>query len=287
MALMLFAVTFVMNYYGQFTWALFMTVLAWLGLDEFRTLCKSRGLKPSKFWLRVAVVVFMLSPVFVNQIIFPAKIFLHQSFILAVTALLMLLRMLLREKTHFEDVSASIWALLYLGFLPSFLVWIRGLHYGATFILILLFTIVCNDIFAMLCGRLFGKTPLSPTVSPRKTIEGSLAGLIAGATAFVVAVKAFGFGLNLDIVHRFFVLLTNLTEWNLQPLWVDCFLLFILGLLISLVGQVGDLLESLFKREAGVKDSGTIFESHGGVLDRTDSHFPVAWLGYFIFAYLF
>ncbi len=111
-------------------------------------------------------------------------------------------------------------------------------------VLLLLLPIWAGDTFAYFGGRAFGKRPLLPKVSPKKTVEGALCGL-AGALA-VAALAAL---------------------WLRVPLPRA----FVVGLAAGLLGPAGDLLESLLKRRAGVKDSGTLLPGHGGILDRVDS----------------
>ncbi len=118
-----------------------------------------------------------------------------------------------------------------------------------------------SDSAAFFVGRSLGRHKLSPEVSPNKTIEGALGGVVTS----VVAAWFFN-----DLVLR------PAAQLALAP-WT----VLIFGAVISAVGQVGDLVESLFKREAGVKDSSSILSSHGGVLDRLDSLYfvmPVAYL---------
>ena len=95
-------------------------------------------------------------------------------------------------------------------------------------------------------GRAFGKRPLAPTISPKKTVEGAIGGMVFGTLATAVG------------GHYVF---------TSSPIWV----LALLGAAISLLGIVGDLFESLLKRSAGVKDSSNLIPGHGGVLDRIDS----------------
>jgi phosphatidate cytidylyltransferase len=103
-----------------------------------------------------------------------------------------------------------------------------------------------NDTSAYLVGRTFGRRKLAPAVSPKKTVEGALGGVAGGVATAVVAEAIFGLGFSLAGAALF-------------------------GLALALVGQVGDLAESLVKRQAGVKDSGTLIPGHGGVLDRIDA----------------
>ncbi len=103
-----------------------------------------------------------------------------------------------------------------------------------------------TDIGALFAGKYFGTHPFFPSISPKKTIEGAAGGLLAG-TLVALPVMALG-DLRAPIA--------------LAPL---------VGLSVSVAAQLGDLVESLVKREAGAKDSGTIIPGHGGVLDRIDS----------------
>jgi phosphatidate cytidylyltransferase len=152
--------------------------------------------------------------------------------------------------------AVTLLAVAYTGALPAFLIAIRHNRYperswaGAWLVFFpLVVTWVC-DTAAMFGGRIFGGPKLAPTVSPGKTWSGSTAGLVGG----VLMAPIFG---------------SLILPWvGLEvPLW---HLVVIAGVL-SLTGQIGDLAESLFKREAGVKDSSHLIPGHGGVLDRFDS----------------
>lgn len=107
-----------------------------------------------------------------------------------------------------------------------------------------------TDTFAYFCGRLFGRHKLIPSVSPNKTVEGSIGGTVFCA----VACSVYGY------------VMSGIVE-GLPPIW--CFA--VLGLLVSVVSQIGDLIFSLLKRRYGIKDYGFVFPGHGGVLDRFDS----------------
>ena len=120
-----------------------------------------------------------------------------------------------------------------------------------------------NDSFAYLVGKTLGKHKLFPKISPKKTIEGSLGGLIFALIAAY-------------IISTFEPILTRL-EW------------MVLAVVIVIMGNLGDLLESKFKRVAGVKDSGAILPGHGGILDRLDSLVfaaPFAYLILILFTYV-
>ncbi|MBK5255810.1 MAG: phosphatidate cytidylyltransferase [Vicinamibacteria bacterium] len=122
----------------------------------------------------------------------------------------------------------------------------------------LLAVIVASDVFAYFVGRALGRHKLAPLVSPGKTIEGAIGGLIGAALASAMIGATFFRG---------------------QPLG----LLVTMGVLAAIAGIVGDLLESLFKRYVGAKDSGTLFPGHGGALDRMDGFILSAPLLYAIF----
>lgn len=122
-----------------------------------------------------------------------------------------------------------------------------------------------SDTCAYFVGRRWGTRKLIPSVSPGKTVQGAVGALI-GTT-----VAAVGYG----------QLLSHFPTYRLDPLEAIAF-----GLLISVAAQVGDLAESLFKRDAGVKDSGVLLPGHGGALDRFDSLLFTLPLGYFFFRYV-
>lgn len=128
----------------------------------------------------------------------------------------------------------------------------RGLAWTALIVV----TIWVGDSLAFLGGRRFGRRRLAPRISPGKTMEGSLFGLAGSALAALLCVGLFGL---------------SLPPWGALAL----------GTGIGVAGQLGDLIESLLKRLAGVKDSGTLIPGHGGLLDRIDAlalTFPLAWV---------
>jgi phosphatidate cytidylyltransferase len=170
--------------------------------------------------------------------------------------------------------AVTLFAPLYCGVLPAALLVIRyaggpGKSWAATWLVFfpLAVTWLC-DSFAMWGGKMIGGPKLMPTVSPGKTRSGAIAGLVGGVVTALLYVP-----LALAPVGRAFPLVLAAG----------------MGLLIAVVAQVGDLAESLFKREAGVKDSSALIPGHGGVLDRLDSLYfvlPVTALLYRAFGVL-
>jgi phosphatidate cytidylyltransferase len=137
---------------------------------------------------------------------------------------------------------------------------VRLRQIGGPLLLVLCFAIVwLGDTFAFYCGKRWGRTKLAPSISPNKTREGSIAGLLAGLIAAAV--------------------------WSWLVLGGVSGKVLLLALVVGAAAQMGDLVESLVKRGAGVKDSGTLFPGHGGVMDRLDALFfaaPAAWISIWI-----
>jgi len=145
------------------------------------------------------------------------------------------------------DAAATAFAALYLG-LPLGALAALGIESfggGRLTLLLLIVVIVISDSAQYYTGRAFGRRPLSPAISPKKTVEGAIGGLVFGTLAFAVG------------GHRLFG-----AAWPL---------LLLTGAAIAALGMAGDLFESLLKRSAGVKDSSNLIPGHGGVLDRIDS----------------
>lgn len=163
-------------------------------------------------------------------------------------------------------VSATVFGALYIGGLLGYAVHLRhlpevdGAWHGAALLFVPLLLTWSNDTFAYFVGRAWGAHKLIPSVSPGKTVEGALGGLL-GTIAVAIAYAAW---------------LADFPTYRMDV--VDA---VVLGVLVSVAAQVGDLAESLLKRDAGVKDSGVLFPGHGGALDRIDSllfTLPVAYL---------
>jgi len=151
--------------------------------------------------------------------------------------------------TTVPDAGATLLGAAYLGGLGGSVAALRVVEPasdGAWRIVLLLATLMASDTAAFFSGHLFGRRRLAPSLSPGKTVEGAVGGLVGGAIAAVI-VRALGLP-RLPLSHAIG-----------------------LGLVVSAMGIVGDLAESLLKRWAGVKDSGSLFPGHGGMLDRLDS----------------
>jgi phosphatidate cytidylyltransferase len=146
----------------------------------------------------------------------------------------------------FELFSRYALGVVYVGFLAAHLILLRGLPDGAVWLVVLSAITAGSDSGAYYCGRAFGKRKLCSHVSPKKTVEGAIGGLVAG-----VAFSAF-------------------FAWLLLPAVNWLFLLPVASLLTG-AGILGDLTESVIKRGTDTKDSGRILAGHGGVLDRVDS----------------
>lgn len=162
---------------------------------------------------------------------------------------------------HFvRDAAASVFIIGYIALLGSFTALILAGENGAARMVTFLLCVVANDTGGYVAGVLFGRTPLAPAISPKKTWEG-LAGsaLLAAATGATLAVHVLG------------------VAW-----WVG----LVLGLVCVFFGTCGDLIESAIKRDIGIKDMSSILPGHGGVMDRLDSMLVAAapaWLVMYLF----
>ncbi|MFO0702117.1 MAG: CDP-archaeol synthase [Nitrospira sp.] len=147
---------------------------------------------------------------------------------------------------RWKDPLLALFGVLYVGLPLSTVVSARSLPAGAFLVLFLAVVTWASDSGAYYAGTLWGKHPLMPSISPKKTYEGLLGGLIGAIAAALLAQLWFASELS----------------------WIDA---VALGILLTLTGLIGDLFESAIKRRTGVKDSGGILPGHGGMLDRIDS----------------
>jgi len=178
----------------------------------------------------------------------------------AVALTLILLVFLPAKEDLFHSWAWTLGGVLYIGWLLSFLVALR-LDAGRDWLFLALFATFGSDTAAYFIGKAIGRHKLAPHISPGKTWEGAVAGLFGAVIISLLFTLNIPLGLPLGYGQA-----------------------IILGLLISVFGQLGDLVESLLKRNFGVKDSGNLMPGHGGLLDRLDS---VVFAGVVVYLYYF
>jgi len=211
------------------------------GLYEYFVMLEKKGIKIYKYFGIGMGAIIPLSIMFRFE---PTK---NWELLFIVLALLFIFLMQFKRRNSsgvIVDIATTLFGILYVSWFFSFLIKIRYLESGLAYLAALLIITKLGDIGAYLVGSNFGKHLLIPRISPNKTIEGSLGGL-----AFSI-VSALACSIFLDFNY-------------LQ--------LTLLGLGLGILGQLGDLSESLLKRDCQVKDSGNLFPGMGGVLDEIDS----------------
>jgi phosphatidate cytidylyltransferase len=229
-----------------------------VGLFEFYALLRARQLRP------MVLTGLLLAAALFVEVVHPGG-FGVPCWPLA--ALLLLAVTLGRGGDLAEAVASAAATLLgavYLGAFGGTIAALRVLDpgdEGAWRMVLILAVIMVADTFAFFVGHAWGGRRLAPTISPGKTVEGALGGLLGGVVG-AVSVRAIGLP-DLPLPHA-----------------------IVLGLVVAAMGIVGDLFESLLKRWAGVKDSGRLFPGHGGMLDRLDSLLFGAPVLYYYFLYL-
>lgn len=224
-------------------WLCGLTVVLFiiLGLYEFFSMLEKKGIRIYKYFGIAMGVVIPLS------IIFHFELTKNWELLFIVLALVFLILMQFTRRENsgtIVDISTTLFGILYISWFLSFMIKIRYLEGGLGFFLSVLLITKLGDIGAYLIGSRFGKTPLLPRVSPKKSVEGSLGGLVFSITGALIS-KPF---LHLSYPH-----------------------LAVLGLFLGVLAQAGDLSESLMKRDCGIKDSGGLFSGMGGALDVVDS----------------
>jgi phosphatidate cytidylyltransferase len=180
-----------------------------------------------------------------------------QVLLAAVIALPVLFGLTLSQRTpSVGGMALTLLGIYWIGFGLAHAVLLRGLPHGEGIVIDVLVGTFLGDTGAYLGGRLFGKRPLAPSISPNKTVEG----LLIGMAVTVLAVWFAG---------------------RYQD-WLPSTHALVLGLGVAVFAPIGDLFESFVKRQAGTKDAGTLLGAHGGVLDRLDAVLFTAVVGYYI-----
>jgi len=257
-------------------------LVALLAVEELLRLSEAYGIRPLRWPTLIFVALFFLLLGFdvgAGKPLLSTAAFACGGALAATLAAFVFLSIAMRRVNltgAFPAAMVSAFAFIYVSLPLAMLVQVRQQWSGAFLVLYLLLVVWAGDIFAYFIGRSLGRTLMSPRISPKKTWEGALASmaasLIVGMLLYNYALPVSSALLNAHLITRengFFAL-------EKPPLWPA----LLLSALINIAAQLGDLVESLIKRGAGVKDSGTILPGHGGMLDRVDALLfaaPVLW----------
>jgi phosphatidate cytidylyltransferase len=274
---------------GGLIWALLICVLTVLGANEYIVMAQHKGLKPSPRIIRGMIIAFVVLaasqtivphiPKLMNVTLSPFFALEHFPILLTIGVCISFFRLLFRHEdppATIADIATTILGFIYIGWLPCHLILLRELvppgftahvnpllQPGLAYVWACLFIVFATDVFAYYGGKFFGKHLLYPQVSPKKTVEGAICGFV-GAIFWATFVVYFSDKIFPDHPFQFKL-------WQ-APL---------MGAVVSVGAQLGDLCESLLKRDAGMKDSGNIIPGHGGVLDRGDGLIFAAAISYY------
>lgn len=236
--------------YGNWPFVLLTYVLATIGWLELMRMRLGRTLILLPSIIALCFLWMMLLP---KTVSFP--LMTKPELIIIFVMLLLAYTVLSKNKFTFDDASFMLLATIYISMGFYFLIQARMM--GLNYILFILFIIWATDTGAYFLGSALGKKKLWPKISPNKTIEGALGGIVLASIVGVI----------FQLIYPF----------NMSMLTI-----IIVSIVISVVGQIGDLTASAYKRHFGVKDSGQILPGHGGILDRLDSLLFVLPLMYII-----
>jgi len=246
-------------YVGRTPFLIFVELIATFALWEFLNF-KSKELSLLKIWGVISINLILINT-FLTKV--PST-----SIFAAVIGIALITELFTSIGSPSENIGSFLFAIFYIGFFLSFLIKIRELYsglpynysYGGYVIIALFATIWVCDSAAFFIGTRFGKHKLYPKISPNKSIEGFIAGLIFAVLTMVLAK---------------FILL-DFIDWRK---------IILIGASVGIIGQLGDLIESMFKRDAKIKDSSSIIPGHGGILDRFDSLIFLSPVVYLILIY--
>lgn len=262
--------------------AVVAAVVALMTIHEFLKLTESYGVRPLRVLTYIFTAIFFLLLAFNfgnGKPLLSTAVFVYcVGFAAAIAPFIFLTRAIKNEDLSrgYPAAAASVFAFTYIALPMGMLVQLRQQWAGAFYLLYLLLVVWAGDIFAYFVGRSIGRHLMAPRVSPKKTWEGAAASLLAsvavGWVLFHYALLLSSALLRAGLIERKDGLF-GLEQPAIGPV-------ILLTVVLNIAAQLGDLVESLIKRGAGVKDSGGILPGHGGMLDRIDALLfaaPVLW----------
>lgn len=234
------------SYFGGVYFFIFTAVIALVSYYEFSSFVINKGIH-TNLWMGMLFILLLL----LNEFFHYLNIY---YLILALTVLLTLIELFRNKGSAIINIGTTLLGILYIGFFADALLAIREIYprleylyeRGGFLIISILAAIWICDSAAFFGGSSLGKHKLYPRVSPKKSWEGAIFGFIFAVLSMLLAK----------------VIILDFLSWAS---------VIILGIIIGTIGQIGDLIESLFKRDAGVKDSSGLIPGHGGIFDRFDS----------------
>jgi len=250
-------------------WLVMVIFLALTGTWELARMLRNKGIRVSFVGPASLILLLLLGVYFLvdsdtsglNQdwTVGHAQVAAWQQMFMVFASLALLLRNLfLQPRASFEEMSAPFFQLAWLGWFPSFFILLRAIPGGEMFLVWGLTTVAFSDIGGYFGGKYLGKHPYFQHLSPNKTIEGALGGVLASIAIGFALAFAFGAWLPISWLH-----------------------ILCLSAGMACLGQVGDLIESMVKRNMDVKDSGNWLPGFGGLLDRVDSYLLLAPFMYY------
>ncbi|MBS1363393.1 MAG: phosphatidate cytidylyltransferase [Bacilli bacterium] len=273
----LMAIVFIPFFFlgGWFITFLF-SILSYIAMYELITMYQSKKNIPN--------VCKYIIPLFSSIIVLFSSFATAEDiiYVLLVELMFLLILPIFNKKIEMKDVIFFIFGIIYSGISFAIIVTVRniemlyqdasirlfdGLNIYAVGLILFIFVLLSTmltDIAAYQFGIKFGKHKLCPSISPKKSIEGSIAGTIAGALGGTLFMVILQFTLSKEYANA-------IKLFKIDNIYLYALAIFGVALLLSIAGQLGDLIASKIKREYNIKDYGKIFPGHGGVLDRFDS----------------
>jgi len=237
-----------------------ITFIALMGLNEMFNAFRAANMKPVR-WIGYISVLFVLFSQVPENINNYSVIYL----LFFTVVLTLFLHVVLSNKITYVDISVTLLAIFYITFLFSFIILTRNMGKGHLYIWFILIGGWVTDSAAYFIGKFFGKHKLIPTISPKKTIEGAVGGIVICTLVMYIYGLAINTYYSIDISTIHYI---------------------ILGIIVSIFGQIGDLSASAIKRSTTIKDFGNIMPGHGGIIDRFDSILFVAPIVYFYLTFI-
>lgn len=241
---------------------IFVGIISLIALNEFYSVTSlSKGKSPAVLLGYVFSLLYSVLAIFYPDAIFKYFVVIIAGYVF----LSMIVMVLFHDKCSFNKAALSFLGVIYIVVFFGHALFIRQLEYGKALIWVLFIAAWSTDTFAYVFGRTIGKHKLCPRISPKKTVEGAIGGIL-GCILCVA-------------VYVYFV--ANYSSYEVNYTNV-----VFLAIAASVFSQIGDLAASCIKREHNVKDYGNLIPGHGGILDRFDSVLLISPIVYYFMEYL-